>query len=225
MINEELDGKLRDDYPTDHPHDVSLEEELVEPIAPKPLAAFLQSDSASWGIVGRVVKAQWLENITLRKEADHLAAESSRIPLKAHMVTLMRFKLHGDLVVRAVRRHEDPRIFFLLEARPVRIDERDRLISQYLKYEDISGHLEIVRDIAVALSKNAKGEREQVPPWVMFLMRVAEYSMFAGPLRDARCCVCIQVVAARPEMVDTVGPDSVLPIDEMVSIPDLVQVS
>ena len=173
MINEELDGKLRDDYPTDDPHDVSL---------------------------------------------------SSRLPLKAHMVSLMRFKLHGDLVVRAVRRHEDPRIF-LLEARPVRIDERDRLISQYLKYEDISGHLEIVRDIGVALSKNTKGEREQVPPWVMFLMRVAEYSMFAGPLRDARCCVCIQVVAARPEMVDTVGPDSVLPIDEMVSIPDLVQVS
>ena len=83
------------------------------------------------------------------------------------------------------------------EARPVRLDERNRIIFDVaVKCESFIGWDIVIRNVGVSMAKATGPGRTPMPAWCLLIKNPRHASLFAGPLpRDSPygdCVVCVQ---------------------------------
>lgn len=79
--------------------------------------------------------------------------------------------------------------------RPVRLDERNRVIYQLMPIEDFKDAVLLIPDVMMMMRKVTQGGRSPLPEWVNLLWRAEEARMFAGPIGDDRPCVACKQAA------------------------------
>lgn len=213
-----IDEVFKDKHETDEPVDVKPDVDDDDIIAPREAAAKVMTltmlqrpQRATMTFIKNEAKKEWAENHVQYQEARDKAKrqETAGLELEWHSLSVVRCRRGGDLTSLIVR-WEKPGV----SARPVRLDEYDRLIFELRPPEDLHELVILVRDIGMKLDKVKKHERCVATPWCLKLMRAEDCWLFAGPLVDVKCAAC--VAAARAPKAIPAPADGILPNDASV---------
>ena len=203
---------FRDEYGHDGPGDVIVDDDddsiIRPPVAgPRTVTEFQIEERVLDGVF-RAVQEQRTHSYDLHREAEAQATRSIALPRRQHTLSLVRCRRGGD-IVNIIVRWESPVVW---TARPVRVDEKWRLVSRFLPPESFAGAEVLIGDIGMPLLKGPKGQRDHLADWVVSYMTAANLELFAGPLLVEMGCDCI---ACQQAMLQ---PGFVRPPDDAVIV-------
>ena len=76
-------------------------------------------------------------------------------------------------------------------ATPVRVDEDNKVIFEFLPESDFSDSKVLIADVSVKMDKARKAHRTQLPDWVMAIWDAEEAALNPGSQPDRPCVACV----------------------------------